>query len=59
MAWASACHTVGPTYCGAVPSTWNVLVPSRNLSPSLESPLSCAVLGHLPSAAIYKHLITR
>ena len=35
------------------------VIPSRNLSPSLESPLSCAVLGHLPSAPIYKHLITR
>ena len=31
MSWASACHTVGPAQCAAVPSTWNVLVSGGNL----------------------------
>ena len=31
----------------------------RNLSPPLESPLPCAMLGHLPSTLIQKHLLTK
>lgn len=30
-----------------------------NLSPPPESPLSCSVFRHLPSALIYKHLLIR